>query len=225
MLLCIRLAEAQASLGSFLEPPIPVGVQCHMRDPCREVSCICGGSWEPDRNCKNQAKEDLHRASQLWGQVAASLVSANSTGFECSTLNRRLRYRKPCNVQLIRAGGRIWAKANKVYRIYLHRGNPFKHGLGHQPQRFAEFLLPGGEVVIGDPNPRVGIIHHPGHAKGLEGCGFGFEANVPSCGRRSAQGIPSFAWPGRLAGQFPFGGIPQSASRTLDVCRNGTRGG
>ena len=44
MLLCIRLAEAQASLGSFLEPPIPVGVQRHICDRRRKVCSICWGT-------------------------------------------------------------------------------------------------------------------------------------------------------------------------------------
>jgi hypothetical protein len=54
------LPEAQASFGSFLESTVPVGVQCHVRDPRREVGCVggCAGNLiKLQKPCKGRCAE------------------------------------------------------------------------------------------------------------------------------------------------------------------------
>ena len=119
--------------------------------------------------------------------------------------NRRLRYRSlaTCSWSV---GGRIWARAKRS--IDLDWGDTFEHGLSHQSQGFPEFLLPCGEVVIGDPNPRVSIVHHPGHAKGLESCGFGLEADMPLVVKGTRKASPALHGQGGSLGNFPLVASP-----------------
>ena len=99
MLLCIGLAEAQATPGGFLEPPIPVGVQRHMCDPCREVCSICWGTrnliklQEPGKGGLAKGQPTVGPFTNLVKQVPEGLWAVLQKAFEIA---------KPGHMQLVR---------------------------------------------------------------------------------------------------------------------------